>query len=422
MGQVAQLTSSLNDSQHPGTLASSISYSAAGAVAQMTYGNGLTAMVSYNNRLQPTQIATGTVLTMNYGYVDGSGTNNGNVMSWSASGTQSFSRTYTYDELNRLKTLSAPGETCSGLSWTYDIWANRTHQTTTGGTCGQSQLTINNLNRIVDTGYSYDAAGNLTAEPGRTYQYDAENRLASINNGSVATHVYNAEGQRVRKTAGGTTTEYIYGPGGVVAEKVGSTWTVGYVYLNGALLAQYKNGTTYFALKDHLGSTRVLTTVSGTVYESYDYAPYGEPVGTSGAGTTRKFTGKERDSESGLDYFGARYYVSLSGRFLTPDWPFIDQQPGNPQSWNLYHYARNNPLAFTDPTGNYSQHTADVTRPMEGGEALNSFGNSTCMRCEEYSSSMDIAEVFAVFDAIRKAQQQSGITATNWNAGNFVIV
>jgi len=65
----------------------------------------------------------------------------------------------------------------------------------------------------------------------------------------------------------------------------------------------------------------------------------------------RKYTGKERDSESGLDYFGARYYGSSMGRFMSPDHPLIDQHPENPQSWNLYAYARNNPLINIDPTG-----------------------------------------------------------------------
>jgi RHS repeat-associated protein len=65
----------------------------------------------------------------------------------------------------------------------------------------------------------------------------------------------------------------------------------------------------------------------------------------------QKFTGKERDSESGLDYFGARYYGSALGRWTSPDKPLQDQEPENPQSWNLYAYGRNNPLNGTDPTG-----------------------------------------------------------------------
>ena len=62
-------------------------------------------------------------------------------------------------------------------------------------------------------------------------------------------------------------------------------------------------------------------------------------------------TGKERDAESGLDYFGARYYGSNMGRFQTPD-DGSDQNQSDPQSFNLYQYGRNNPVTNTDPTGN----------------------------------------------------------------------
>lgn len=65
-----------------------------------------------------------------------------------------------------------------------------------------------------------------------------------------------------------------------------------------------------------------------------------------------KFTSKERDSETGLDYFGARYMSSAQGRFTSPDVPLLDQREDDPQSWNLYSYGRNNPLRYTDPTGN----------------------------------------------------------------------
>jgi len=65
-------------------------------------------------------------------------------------------------------------------------------------------------------------------------------------------------------------------------------------------------------------------------------------------------SGKERDSESGLDNFGARYFVSSLGRFLTPDPIHImKQRLIDPQQWNMYAYVRNNPLRFTDPTGLY---------------------------------------------------------------------
>lgn len=64
-----------------------------------------------------------------------------------------------------------------------------------------------------------------------------------------------------------------------------------------------------------------------------------------------KFTGKERDAETGLDYFGARYFSAAQGRFTSPDQPFNDQYPADPQSWNLYTYVRNNPLEYVDLNG-----------------------------------------------------------------------
>src|SRR6201996_5442284 len=69
-----------------------------------------------------------------------------------------------------------------------------------------------------------------------------------------------------------------------------------------------------------------------------------------------RYTGKERDSESGNDYFGARYYGSSMGRFMSPDWSDgPDTVPNakwtDPRSLNLYSYARNNPLSNVDPDG-----------------------------------------------------------------------
>src|SRR5450432_2998239 len=81
------------------------------------------------------------------------------------------------------------------------------------------------------------------------------------------------------------------------------------------------------------------------------------------------FTGKERDTESGNDYFGARYYSSSLGRFLSPDWaakaePVPYAKLDDPQSLNRYGYVRNNPLSRTDPTG----HVAAGSGCREGAQ------------------------------------------------------
>ena len=83
--------------------------------------------------------------------------------------------------------------------------------------------------------------------------------------------------------------------------------------------------------------------------------------------SARKFTGKERDSESGLDMFGARYYGSSLGRFMTPDWaakpvtvPYAHF--GNPQSLNLYSYVVNNPTTTADPDGHCPGDTPNCSK------------------------------------------------------------
>ena len=96
-------------------------------------------------------------------------------------------------------------------------------------------------------------------------------------------------------------------------------------------------------------------------------------VWASPAEASGEFTGKERDAETGLDYFGARYFSGAQGRFTSPDSPAYSKL-SNPQSWNLYAYTLNNPLAFTDPTGheivcanNAAQCQKDAQSSVEGG-------------------------------------------------------
>jgi RHS repeat-associated protein len=78
---------------------------------------------------------------------------------------------------------------------------------------------------------------------------------------------------------------------------------------------------------------------------------YTDPGYSAPDGVRQRFTQYERDSETSLDFAGARYYASAQGRFTGPDNFLNDTLVVDPQSWNLYAFARNNPLKFTDPTG-----------------------------------------------------------------------
>ena len=116
---------------------------------------------------------------------------------------------------------------------------------------------------------------------------------------------------------------------------------------------------------DQLGTPRMSIDELGTLatVKRHDYLPFGEellaptggrstPFGYSGSDAVRQqFTQKERDVETGLDYFEARYYASTQGRFTSVDPLLASAKRRNPQTWNRYTYGMNNPLRFTDPDG-----------------------------------------------------------------------
>jgi RHS repeat-associated protein len=102
----------------------------------------------------------------------------------------------------------------------------------------------------------------------------------------------------------------------------------------------------YYYIKDHLGSIRVTTNESGTVVSAQDYFAYGELLREFNSIERYKFTEKERDTETEYDYFGARYYDSELGRWLTVD-PMVDSYP----EWSPYSYAGTNPLNAIDING-----------------------------------------------------------------------
>jgi RHS repeat-associated protein len=103
---------------------------------------------------------------------------------------------------------------------------------------------------------------------------------------------------------------------------------------------------------DAIGSVRMTTSESGAVTQRYDYLPFGEAWPSDPTAQPRRFTGKERDSETGLDYFGARFYAGGAGRFISPD-PAASGKPTQPQRWARYTYALNAPLRFVDHDGRW---------------------------------------------------------------------
>ena len=363
-------------------------YAPHGGILKMTLGTTTTRLEQscYNSRLQMVGFRVGSAVSAACGVLSSdplnltlsyaSSGNNGDLQSQTTTRLgQAWTNYYTYDPLDRLNCASE-GVACgsAGAAWSqaysYDAWGNRA----VSGSIPNPWATPTALAQYTNNkwypqnGESYDEAGNQTGLALRTYGYDAESRLTGTvgpNIGAIS-YGYDGEGRRITKVicadaspcvataSGAKVTTYVYDAGGRMVAEYGP------VASSGTYSASFLTG-------DHLGSTRMVMDSSGSVKEDYDYYPFGEDIaaGTGGrpslfsSGTypnspdalPQKFTGKERDAETGLDYFGARYYSGAQGRFTSPDQPFVDQNPADPQSWNLYAYGRNNPLRYIDPLG-----------------------------------------------------------------------
>ena len=159
-------------------------------------------------------------------------------------------------------------------------------------------------------------------------------------------------------SVGSTGTYYVYSfDGKLLAEYNGlGEGMRDYIYLGDRLLAEYQpqTGQIYYYTSDQVNSTTVVTDQNGVRVFAATYDPYGgiQKIWENSYMPAMKFSGKERDSESNLDYFGARYYGNYYYRWLSPD-PVINRDAAltNPQLWNLYAFCHNNPVTYWDPDG-----------------------------------------------------------------------
>lgn len=191
-----------------------------------------------------------------------------------------------------------------------------------------------------------------TLKPGAAYYlYTLKASTWAITNpplSSAATFIYDGDGGRVKKTASSGSTIYI----GSLFEKDSSGKSVKNIFCGSSrICAVDSTGAKSFYHSDHLGSSNVVTDVSGKQAGLTEFTPYGSISKQTGSYDPKyKFTGKELDN-TGLYFYGARYYDPELGRFITAD--SIVQAPYDPQSLNRYAYCRNNPINYIDPTGNF---------------------------------------------------------------------
>ena len=270
---------------------------------------------------------------------------------------------YAYDDLARLNSVNCgPGNWAQDFSYvdngTNSIGAfGNLSKSVPGGYTGQSFAaaysdTTNRLITIGSTSVSYDNNGNVLSDGFYTYAWDGEGNLATLGGN---TETYDALDRRVEQSSGGVYTEIVYGPdGGKLALMSGQTATKVFAPLSAGATAVYtSSGLAYYRHPNWLGSSRIASTPSRTLYYDGAYAPYGENYAETGT-TDRNFTGQNQDltpGSSGLLYdFPYREHHSTQGRWISPDPAGSNAvDPTNPQSWNRYAYVMGNPTGQVDP-------------------------------------------------------------------------
>jgi RHS repeat-associated protein len=354
-----------------GCSSSAACYTPQGAFYALSIGQspsftGLNLTHLYNARLQSLEFQAsstgGNAIDISYSFVDPVSLGNaGHVFSTINNLNPSRTQTFTYDSLNRITsagTAATSGAYCWGYQYGYDAWGNLLYQQAwvpnyTG--CSEftmAPVTADANNHI--SAFAYDVSGNATNDGAFAYTWDAESQMKTA---AGVTYTYDGDGRRVSKSNGKI---YWYGSGGdILAETDAAGNTLNeYIFFGGKRVAMLPSGSSpLYYVPDLLGTSRVMTSSTGVVCYDADFDPYGgEHAYINTCPQNYKFEGKERDTETGNDDFGARYYTSRFGRWLSADWssvpvPVPYANLTNPQTLNLYAMVADDPESFADLDG-----------------------------------------------------------------------
>ena len=374
-------------------------YNANGKTAFRKLGNGSEQRYFYDNkdRLQTSTMYIGSekisVNTYNYDKVD-------NITSIHDNGI--YIQNYTYDELNRLVSANGYdfgtiGDTPNSYNMTMEynkmsspVVFNQSISTEKGINFTNNTYLYNQKSQpnapiqIGDMHYTYDAAGNPTSildasGMGRDLEWNADNQLRSIvdtKEGLFHSYAYDHTGERILKRYGTAQNAYVNGASaGALRNSTDNYSAYASAYFvenNNGYTKHYYAGATrlvskigedyyennelvstgkeekeqYFYFQDHLGSSTYITDLNGEIAQYSAYTPYGEMFREYNNVTPYRFNGKELDTETGLYYYGARYYNPSTALWLGVD-PLASKYPG----LSPYVYCVGNPVKYVDPDG-----------------------------------------------------------------------
>ncbi|MEI8138786.1 MAG: LamG-like jellyroll fold domain-containing protein [bacterium] len=331
-------------------------YTPNGRVETVTYASGVVETHGYDSR-ERLSILRQQGVNCDYNAVL-SRDPNGNVTVSSESSGEGA--TYTYDAGNQV-TAKKVLNNLLRESFDYDLMGNwLSSSNPVQGRVSRAINAGNQYTRVGEEALHYDANGSLVARGNAGYVYDYRGRLVELRSNGVvlAYYSYDALNRRVSKDIAGGHIAYYYDGEALIDEAVNGAWGRSYVFADtiDTPVVFLREGIPYYYLRDWRANIAVLTDASGHPVEQFRYSLFGQmqvldgngnPLIQSGLGNIWTFAARQWDQESGLMHYRNRAYSAELGRFLQQD------PAGYADGMNLYAYAGNNPLLFSDPYGLY---------------------------------------------------------------------
>jgi RHS repeat-associated protein len=289
----------------------------------------------------------------------------GNPLSVVRTGALAQTQTYTYDNMDRLKSVCFQAGTCPGgsdpfIRWTYDGVGNRLTEARPAGTTSYTYNVADELTQAGSTAYTYDQNGNELSAGSRTFAYDLANRVKTTTLGNTTTtYLYDGDGKRLQASTGtqaSKKTNFLWdlnqGLPQLGLERDGNNSLIRRYTYGARRISQTAGSNTSYHLHDGLGSVANLTSSSGATQWTWSYEPFGsirteQKASGSQPDNFMRFTGEYLDP-TGLYYLRARQYDPASGRFLARD-PAAPSQTA-PQV-SSFAYVLDRPTVLVDPSG-----------------------------------------------------------------------
>jgi RHS repeat-associated protein len=288
------------------------------------------------------------------------------------------------NRLTGIQYLTADCVYTAWMQWTYDRYGNRWSQSVSGGSSSAAQPTFSfdmTTNHV--SGGTYDAAGNLIQDTqGNTYTYDADGNLLTSTGGWGTTQsTYDALNRRVAYQSGASTTLFAFNPGGQRSAIYDGSENLlqKQVYWGSTPLAFIKAGTLSYQFQNWVG-TEVFNVAPSSSQTQYASNPFGDGFNTTSGSDSDPlhYAGLDGDND-GTMHASYRNYNPTQAQWLSPDPSYGSYRLQNPQSFNRYAYAKNNPLSRNDPSGLDDGDWGDNGNPCDNEQECSEDGPDPCV-------------------------------------------